>query len=462
MSELSNLYPTDALQALDAKHHLHPFTDHRSLRREGSRVIIKGEGVWLTDSDGNRIMDGMAGLWNVQVGHGRAEIADAVAAQMRELSYYNTFFKTTHPPVIKLSEMIAKLAPDPYNQMFYVSSGSEANDTVMRLVRYYWDLQGKPDKKTIITRWNAYHGSTVAGTSLGGMKAMHEQGDLPIPGIHHIEQPYWFDEGGDMTPDEFGIHVARKLEDAIDALGEDKVAAFMAEPIQGAGGVVIPPDTYWPEIKRILAERDILLVADEVISGFGRLGEWFGSTVYDIEPDLIAVAKGMTSGYLPMGAVMVHDRIADVVQHKGGEFNHGYTYSGHPACAAAAIANLTIMQNEGVVQNVRDVAAPKFAEIFAKLGEHPLVGEARTKGLLGAIELVPFKPSHQRFADYGEVGTIARDISFENGLVMRAVRDSLILSPPLVVTPDELDWLGATVGKVLDETGAELKRRGIW
>jgi putrescine aminotransferase len=462
MTELSNQYPTDALQALDASHHLHPFTDHGALRKEGSRVIVKGEGVWLTDSDGNRIMDGMAGLWNVQIGHGRTEIADAVAAQMRELSYYNTFFKTTHPPVIELSQMIAKLAPEPYNQMFYVSSGSEANDTVLRLVRYYWDLKGQPEKKTIITRWNAYHGSTVAGTSLGGMKAMHAQGDLPIPGIHHIDQPYWFDEGGDMSPEDFGLAAARKLEAAIDEIGEDKIAAFMAEPIQGAGGVIIPPDSYWPEIKRILAERDILFVADEVISGFGRLGEWFGSTVYGLEPDLIAVAKGMTSGYLPMGGVLVHDRIADVIQHEGGEFFHGYTYSGHPACAAAAIANLKIMQNEGVVDHVRDVAAPKFSEVFSGLSDHPLVGEARTKGLLGAIELVPGKPARDRFANYGDVGTICRDISFQHGLVMRAVRDSLILSPPLVITADELDWMGATVRTVLDETGAELKRRGLW
>lgn len=462
MSDLSNKYPTAALQALDASHHLHPFTDHGALRTEGVRVIVNGDGVWLTDSDGNRIMDGMAGLWNVQIGHGRHEIADAVATQMRELSYYNTFFKTTHPPVIALSEKIAQLAPEPYNQVFYVSSGSEANDTVLRLVRYYWDLKGKPEKKTFITRWNAYHGSTVAGTSLGGMKAMHGQGDLPIPGIHHIAQPYWFDEGGDMSPDEFGIQAARELEKAIDQIGEDKIAAFMAEPVQGAGGVVIPPETYWPEVKRILAQRDILLVADEVITGFGRLGEWFGSTVYDIEPDLISVAKGMTSGYLPMGGVLVHDRIAHVIEHEGGDFNHGYTYSGHPACAAAALTNLQIMQDENVVGHVRDVAAPHLAKLFQTLGEHPLIGEARTKGLLGALELVPDKPSHARFANKGEVGTICRDISFKHGLVMRAVGDTMIVSPPLVITPDELDWMGTTIGKVLDETGAELKKQGLW
>lgn len=462
MNEFSNRYPTKALQDLDASHHFHPFSDHGTLRKEGVRVIVKGEGVWLTDSDGNRIMDGMAGLWNVQVGHGRTEIIDAVSAQMRELSFYNTFFKTTHPPVIELSQLIAQIAPAPYNQMFYVSSGSEANDTILRLVRHYWDVQGKPNKKTIITRWNAYHGSTVAGTSLGGMKAMHAQGDLPIPGIHHIDQPYWFDEGGDLPRDAFGLAAARKLDEAIDQLGADNVAAFMAEPVQGAGGVIIPPDSYWPEIKRILAKHDILLIADEVISGFGRMGEWFGSTVYGLEPDLIAVAKGMTSGYLPMGAVLVHDRIAHVIEHEGGEFNHGYTYAGHPACAAAAIANLRLMQDENVVQHVREVAAPQFAQIFEGIGNHPLVGEARTIGLLGAIELVPSKPARARFADYGTVGTIARDISFTNGLVMRAVRDSLILSPPLVITPQELEWLGATVHKVLDQTGVALKRRGLW
>ena len=462
MAGASNVFPTAALRAADARHHLHPFTDHGSLRREGARVIVRGDGVWLTDSDGNRILDGMAGLWNVQVGHGRAEIADAVAAQMKELAYANTFFKTTHPPVIALSETLARLAPEPYNQFFYVSSGSEATDTVLRLVRHYWDVRGRPEKKTIITRWNAYHGSTVAGASLGGMKAMHAQGDLPIPGIHHIGQPYWFGEGGDLDAHAFGIAAARQLEAALDALGEDSVAAFMAEPVQGAGGVVIPPESYWPEIRRILAERDILFVADEVISGFGRLGAWFGSTVYGLEPDLVSLAKGLTSGYLPMGAVMVHDSVAHVIEHEGGEFFHGTTYAGHPACAAAALANLAIMEREGVVEHVRDVAAPHMAALYARLGQHPLVGEARTKGLLGALELVPAKPGRRRFPDEGMVGTIARDFAFANGLVMRAVRDTLIVSPPLVITTGELDILGERAWQVLEQTGAELRRRGLW
>ncbi|MEP3666980.1 MAG: aminotransferase class III-fold pyridoxal phosphate-dependent enzyme, partial [Roseibium sp.] len=234
MSAVSNIYPTAALQAVDAAHHIHPFTDTKALNSEGTRIITHADGVWLTDSNGNRILDGMAGLWCVQVGHGRQEIADAVHKQMSELSYYNTFFKTSHPPAIALAEKLAELAPEHMNRVFYCSSGSEANDTVFRMVRHYWDQMGQPDKKVIIGRWNGYHGSTLAGTSLGGMKGMHEQGDLPVPGVHHIDQPYWYGEGGDMSPEDFGVHVARKLEKAIDEIGEDKVAAFIAEPIQGA------------------------------------------------------------------------------------------------------------------------------------------------------------------------------------------------------------------------------------
>jgi putrescine aminotransferase len=461
MTAQSNIYPTAALQAADAAHHIHPFTDTKALNTEGSRIITHAEGVWLTDSDGNRILDGMAGLWCVQVGHGRREIADAVHRQMSELSYYNTFFKTTHPPAVALSEKLAEIAPAHMNRVFYCSSGSEANDTVFRMVRYYWDQMGKPEKKAIIGRWNGYHGSTLAGTSLGGMKAMHGQGDLPVPGVHHIDQPYWYGEGGDTDPDEYGVLIARKLEQAIDEIGEDKVAAFIAEPIQGAGGVIIPPESYWPEIKRILAERDILFVADEVICGFGRLGTWFGSDFYGLEPDLMPIAKGLTSGYLPMGGVLVSDRVAEGLIDRGGEFYHGYTYSGHPACAAAALANLEIMQRDNLVDYVANDIGPYLQQRWTALGEHPLVGEARMTGLVGALELVPEKGNRARkFKDEGTVGTICRDISFKNGMVMRAVRDSMIISPPLVLSHDEADQLIGFARKTLDETYVDLKRDG--
>ncbi|HOV04129.1 MAG TPA: aspartate aminotransferase family protein [Kaistiaceae bacterium] len=453
---------TKTIQRIDAAHHMHPFTDHKSLNAEGSRVIVSADGCWLTDSDGNRILDGMAGLWCMQVGYGRQSITDAVAKQLAELPYYNTFFKTTHVPAARLAEKLAEVTPAHMNHAFFVNSGSEANDTVFRMVRYYWDLMGKPDKKIIIGRHNAYHGSTVAGTSLGGMGAMHKQGDLPVPGVHHIMQPYWFGEGGDLSPAEFGIKAAQALDEAIEQLGEDRIAAFIAEPIQGAGGVIIPPETYWPEIKKVLARRDILLVVDEVICGFGRLGTWFGSDYYDLKPDLMPIAKGLSSGYLPIGGVMVSDRVADVVIGKGGEFYHGFTYSGHPAACAAALENIRILQDEGIVERVRDEAAPYLQERWLGLADHPLVGEARMVGLVGALELVPEKGNRSRkFPSVGEVGTLTRDMSFRNGLVMRAVRDSLILSPPLVISKSEIDELVARARKTLDDAHAELSKRGL-
>jgi putrescine aminotransferase len=448
-------------RARDAAHHIHAFSDMKSLNAEGSRVVVRAEGSWIWDSEGNRILDGMAGLWCVNIGHGRKEIADAVQRQMSELSFYNTFFKSTHPPAIALAEKLARITPPQFNHVFFVGSGSEANDTVIRMVRHYWASLGRPDKTVLIARHNAYHGSTMGGGSLGGMTSIHSQGGLPIPGIHHIAQPYWFGEGGEMSPDEFGLFAAGELEKAIDKIGEDKIAAFVAEPIQGAGGVIIPPATYWPEVKRILRDRDILLVADEVITGFGRTGNWFGSETFGIEPDLMPIAKGLSSGYLPIGGVMVSDKVADVL-YTAGEFHHGFTYSAHPVTAAAALENLRILEEEKLVERVRDDIGPYLQSRWRSLADHPLVGEARMTGLMGALELVPNKPSRtQKFADTGKVGTIARDISLRNGLVMRAVRDSLIIAPPLTLSHEEAEILIASARKTLDDTQTELKRLGL-
>lgn len=449
-------YSTSQLQAMDHAHYLHPFTDHKDLGARGARIIERAEGVYLWDSDGNKVLDGMAGLWCVNIGYGRTELADAAYRQMLELPYYNSFFQCANPPAIKLASAIAAIAPAHMNHVFFTGSGSESNDTVLRMVRRYWDLKGKPDKKTIIGRINGYHGSTVAGASLGGMSVMHEQGDLPIPGIVHIPQPYWFGEGGDMTPDEFGLWAARQLEAKIQEVGEDKVAAFIAEPIQGAGGVIIPPDTYWPEIKRILARHEILLVIDEVICGFGRTGEWFGSQYYDLKPDLMPIAKGMTSGYLPMGGVIVGERVAETLIEHGGEFFHGYTYSGHPVAAAVGLKNLEILRDEKIVEYVKQEAAPYLQSKIAQLAEHPLVGEVRGVGLLGAIELVSNKATRERFAEKGKAGTICRDMCVRNGLVMRAVGDTMIMSPPLIIKPAEIDELVAKIWQALDMTAEQL------
>ncbi len=455
---------TDDLRALDAAHHLHPFTDHGALKLQERRVIVRAEGVWLWDSDGNRILDGMAGLWCCNIGHGRPEIAAAVQAQMAELSYYNTFFKTTHEPVIRLSQMLAEVTPPQFNMFFYGSSGSDSNDTILRLVRTYWDWLGKPEKKTVISRKNAYHGSSIAGASLGGMTGMHSQSMMPIPGIVHVDQPYWFGEGRRMRPEmseaEFGLWAARQLEAEIDRLGEHTIAAFIAEPIQGAGGVIIPPATYWPEVSRILRERDILFVSDEVICGFGRTGNWFGCETYGTEPDLMTMAKGLSSGYIPIGGVAVSDKVAAVL-HEHGEFYHGYTYSGHPVACAAAIANLEIIRREKLVERVANDIGPYLQQRWLALGEHPLVGEARMTGLVGALELVPDKREPLKaFDNTGEVGGLTRDLSFANGLVMRAVRDSLILSPPLSLTHEEADELVARAHKTLDDAHALLKKDG--
>ncbi len=461
MNKAANISTAD-LQRIDAAHHLHPFTDYAQLNREGSRVITRADGSWLWDSDGNRYLDGMAGLWCVQVGYGRTEIVDAVTRQMMELPYYNTFFKTTHPPAAALAEKLAELTPGDLNRAFFANSGSEANDTVVRMARYYWARAGKPDKQVIIGRTYGYHGSTVAASALGGMAGMHEQAGM-IEGVHHITPPYWFGYGlqEGMSPEEFGVHAARELERAIDAIGEDKVAAFIAEPIQGAGGVLIPPETYWPEVKRILAEREVLLVADEVICGFGRTGNWFGSDTYDLQPDLMPMAKGLSSGYLPISAVMVSDMVADHLIGEGGEFYHGYTYSGHPAACAAALANLEIMQREDLVGRVANEAGPALKAVWTELGAHPLVGEARMCGLFGALELVPDTSDlTRRFDPVGEVGVMCRDFAFRHGLVMRAVRDAMIISPPLTIAEDEIAYLADRARKALDDTYAALKAEG--
>lgn len=445
---------------LDAAHHLHPFTDTAALNASGPRVIVKGEGVWLTDSDGKRYLDGMAGLWCVNIGHGRPEIAAAVERQMRDISFYNTFFKTTHPPVAELSELVTGVAPDGFNHVFFCNSGSEANDTVLRMVRTYWAAVGQPGKQVVIARKNAYHGSTIAGASLSGMKSQHADIGLPIPGIHHIAQPYWFGEGGELSPAEFGLKAARALEQAIEELGEDKVAAFIAEPIQGAGGVIIPPDSYWPEIAAICRRHDILLVTDEVISGFGRLGTWFGCQHYGVTPDLMPVAKGLSSGYLPIAGVLVSDKVAMALAGHG-EFHHGFTYSGHPVSSAAAIANLNILKSEKLVERVAEDIGPYLRQRWLQLADHPLVGEARMTGLMGALELVPAKPARHRFPDKAGVGLICRDHSFNNGLIMRAVGDTMVVAPPFVLSHAEADELIAMARRTLDMTLDDIRRRGL-
>lgn len=440
-------------RALDCAHHIHPFSDMGALNRLGSRVITKAQGVYLWDSDGHRLIDGMAGLWCVNMGYGRKELAEAAYRQMCELSYYNTFFKTTHPSVAELSALLAQLAGPPFTHFFYCTSGSEANDTILRIVYRYWATQGKPQKKYVISRKNGYHGSTIAGATLGGMSYMHEQMPSKVEHIVHIDQPYFFAEAEPgMTPDAFGLERARQLETKILELGPENVAAFIGEPFQGAGGVIFPPSTYWPEIERICRRYDVLLVADEVIGGFGRTGEWFAHRHFGFKPDLMALAKGITSGYVPLGAVAICERVAQaIVEH--GEFNHGMTYSGHPVATAVALANLRLMLDAAIVERVKDDTGPYFQTRLREAFEgHPIVGEISGVGLVAGLQLAREPRTRTRFDNGAEVAGICRDLCFSGNLVMRASGDRMLLAPPLVISKAEIDELVAKAKQAIDAT----------
>jgi putrescine aminotransferase len=449
-------YDAVRLRRLDRAHHLHPFSNNRVIVEEGGGPIYtRAEGVYIWDIENKRYLDGMSGLWCVNVGYGRQELVEAAARQMQELPYYSSFFNSATPPIIELANKLTELTDGKLVRALFANSGSEANDTVAWLVRRYWDLVGKPTKKTLIARVNAYHGSTMMAASLGNWGKMHEQGGLPLPDVVHVRQPYWYGEGADMDPDTFGRLCAQAIEDKIKALGPDKVAAVIGEPVQGAGGVIIPPASYWPEVQRICRQYDVLLVADEVICGFGRTGRWFGHQTFGFEPDVVSAAKGLSSGYLPISAVLLAEKIAKVLVGSG-DWLHGFTYSGHPVAAAVALKNIEIMERENLVEKVHSDVGPYFAERLATLTDHPLVGEVRTCGLLGAIELVEDKRSRRRFEPAGTAGAICRTHSFANGLIMRACVDTMVLSPPLILTRPQVDELVTSARQALDATKKEL------
>jgi putrescine aminotransferase len=442
---------TAVWQEADRRHHLHPYTDHKALGEKGVRIITRADGVYLWDSEGNRLMDAMAGLWCVNIGYGRPELAKVAARQLEELPYYNTFFQSATPPVIELSEMLAEVTPEGLNHVFFANSGSEANDTIAKMARYYWNLMGKPKKKTIISREYAYHGVTMAATSMSGLSPMHTPFDLPLPRFDHVAAPYWYKHGGDMSPDDFGIVAAKAVEDRILELGADQVAAFIGEPIMGAGGVVFPPAIYWGEIQRICREHDVLLIVDEVICGFGRTGEWFGCDTFDIKPDFMTMAKGLSSGYMPISGLMVNDRIADPIINRG-EFTHGFTYSGHPVAAAVAMENVRILRDEKIIETAGTDTGPYLQARLRELADHQLVGEVRGIGMIAGIELVEDKAARKSYDPGRKVGPTCRDLCTDNGVVVRAVRDVIVLSPPLIISRDEIDVLVNTLAQCLDET----------
>lgn len=448
-------------QQADAAHFLHPFTDFKALASKGSRVIERGDNIYVWDTDGHRILDAMSGLWCVNVGYGQASLIDAATRQLQTLPFYNSFFQTANPKAIELAELLAQVAPPGFEHVFFTGSGSEGNDTIVRMVRRFWDLQGQPERRVIIGRQNGYHGSTMAAASLGGMAGMHAQGGLPIPDIVHIEQPFAFElANAHESSHDFGLRAAQWLEAKIQAVGANRVAAFIGEPVQGAGGVIVPPESYWPEIQRICRRHDILIISDEVICGFGRTGQWWGCQTLGFEPDLINFAKGVTSGYIPLGGVLVGQRVAQTLIDLGGEFTHGFTYSGHPVACAVALANIRLIQELKLVEQVQTQTGPYLAQKYQALAQHPLVGSSQTCGLMGALQLVRSKNPVTLFDKKLEVGMICRAHCFAQGLIMRAVGERMIIAPPLVMTLSQVDEMVGLIEQCLDLCHAQLRQRG--
>lgn len=439
------------LHELDQHHHLHPFTDLAAYSKSGGRIFARGEGVYVYDDEENQILDGMSGLWCTNLGYSQPRIVAAITEQLQRLPFYNSFFNCSNNVAVELAAELAEFMPSGFEHVFYTNSGSEANDTIIRMVHRYFDLIDKPNKKIIISRENAYHGSTIAAASLGGMSDVHKQFDR-LPYVHHVMQPYWFGLGGDESPDEFGLRAAQSIADKIDQLGADNVAAFVGEPVQGAGGVIIPPDSYWPRVQKILDERDVLLVSDEVICGFGRTGKKFGCEHFGTRPDLISFAKAVTNGYQPLGGVAVGSKMAEVLTSKGGEFGHGFTYSGHPAACAAGLATLAIYNDEQIMDCVASEIGPYWGQRWAELRDHPIVGEVRTLGMFAALELVRDKSSRKRLDEGGKAALMCRNAAVDAGLMVRAVRDTMISAAPLVCTREEVDLLIARLTQALDLT----------
>ena len=443
----------EKLQQTDRASLLHPFTDLARYKQSGGLTFVGGEHIYLNKGDGNKVIDGMSGLWCTSLGYTQPKIVEAITEQLNRLPYYNSFFNCTTDATIEMAGALTDVLPDGFNHIFFTNSGSEANDTNIRLVHRYFDLTDRPEKKLIIGRKNGYHGSTIAAGSLGGMSGMHKQ-YTGLSYVHHVDQPYAFEEAEGLDDTAFGIAVAQSLADKIDELGADKVAAFIAEPVQGAGGVIIPPDSYWPEVERICRERDVLLISDEVICGFGRTGSWFGCQTFGFTPDLITFAKAVTNGFQPLGGVAVGDKVASVLTSKGGEFAHGFTYSGHPVACAAGVATLGIFKETNLIEKVQKDTAIYWAQRWGSLIDHPIVGEARTKGVLGALELVREKPARDRIVEDSEAAVFCRNRAIGQDLMVRQVGDTIISAPPLIMNHEEIDMLVDRLRMALDETAA--------
>tara|TARA_A100001391_G_scaffold119169_4_gene81008 strand:+ start:5674 stop:7038 length:1365 start_codon:yes stop_codon:yes gene_type:complete len=439
----------------DERSQFHPFTSINDMKAEGPMLIESGSGVRVRDLNGKEYLDGMAGLWCVNLGYGRKEITDAIAQQSEKLSFFHTFNNMSVDVVGECAEELLKRAPVPMSRVFFGTSGSDANETQLKIIWVYNNLRGKPEKKKVIARWNAYHGSSVATASLTGLPGMHALFDLPKGPILHVSAPHYYRNAPEgMSERDFSRHLAKELEETIEREGADTIAAFFAEAVMGAGGLIPPPEGYFEEIVPILKKHDILLVADEVVSGYGRLGTYWGCQSYGYEPDLITSAKGVTSGYFPMSAVFISPKVWDVLEGGAdqiGVFGHGYTYSGHPVGAAAALAALKLIDELEVVKNVADVGPYMMQALKDRLGQHPHVGDIRGKGLMQGIELVKDRGTKEAFPMQNRTGRQVLKAAAERGLITRALGDILVFAPPLVLSRAEADELVDTFALAVED-----------
>ncbi len=459
MSERSN-----SLAMRDVAHVLHPYTNWVKHEKEGPLVIEQGKGVFVTDSEGKEYIEGMAGLWCASLGFGEERLVQAAAEQMRKLPFYHSFAHKSHGPVIDLSERLTAIAPEGLDHVFYANSGSEANDTVVKIVWYYNNALGRPEKKKIISRIKGYHGVTVASASLTGLPNNHRDFDLPITNILHTDCPhhYRFGQAGESEED-FATRCAESLERMILEEGPETVAAFIGEPVMGAGGVIVPPATYWQKVQEVCRKYDVLVIADEVICGFGRTGKMFGCETFGIQPDIMSVAKQLSASYLPISAVLISDEIYQALaknSDKIGVFGHGFTYSGHPVAAAVAVETLKIYEERDILSQVAKVA-PAFQEGLRGFASHPLVGEVRGVGLVAGVELVANKETKEPFAPPGMAAAAFDRLARDNGLIVRNILDTVAVCPPLVISEEEVALLLERFGKTLDDTAAWLRKEGI-
>jgi 4-aminobutyrate---pyruvate transaminase len=437
----------NSLEARDIAYQMHPNVDLRRHEKMGSLVIERGEGVYVFDTSGKRYIEGMAGLWSVGLGFGETRLAEVAKAQMEKLPYYHTFAYKTHTPSIELAEKLIRMAPVPMSKVHFTSSGSEANDLVTKLTWYRSNALGLPQKKKMIGRVKGYHGVTIAAASLTGIARNHQSFDLPLPQMKHTSCPDFPRDGRPgETESDFVARMATDLEELIEREGADTIAAFIGEPVMGAGGVIVPPNGYWAAMQKVLRRHDILLIADEVICGFGRTGNLFGCQTYDITPDVLVVSKQITSSYMPLSAILVNERFYEPIadeSHRIGVLGHGYTASGHPVATAVGLETLKIMEERDVVGNAQR-RSPKFLAGLAELAKHRTATSWRGVGLIGALELAP------RTGKAGEAAERASALALEEGVISRNIGEALCFCPPLIISDDEIEAMYKGVGRALD------------